>query len=891
MNIMAQVQPLSQSNNRVSAQPLESTSNGTGKQDSNWHDAEAQAEEHNNTHGTLSKGMNNGSHHLGSSACHNYDWVKTSLPFVCKVIRHIHELEAKIEVWFRQFTASVQSETQERSQSSGKLIGNAQRYLTPAKNESKQKHPVDMTSAILCVKGVGVDGTEYDQTTALHEEARAVLSEIISLMEQLEAECQKTDEALKVESERVTTLGNKIDQLSLWWLQALPEAVQKEYEVCLQDIYELQWHVESKANHLQNLQNQVTNAEVLNQRLREEINLMKKLEYQLKEKLDLERNTINDIVPNQREMTEILNKVNWDLNKAQQDFDDTRTEAQLQQEAMRADLDSIGRETTELEKDIIDAKALFNIYTTRESEIQDQLVAVEKLHNQLMNELSDLEQQRNIRVDKVKLLKIKYSEQKASLNLLTVSCNNLGQTVKDRTTIGKYELSKQQKELDRKLHELKCLENKNQELELEIEFFNKGIKESRQERNKMKKDIRQIHVALKINNGKLSIMKKQLTQVERNHNAVRAKLVMTTKTLTDQEDKLKDQIGKLKKKIREAMILRTKLQAKAKLETEELAHFKDNAKKKKGSVLKKLTQAEKIVADIEAKLKKFEAIYQNHNETFLMLSKELNQLKENQQSIAENMEKEKKDLQNQLIDNQKEYMDSFNQLTNTLREIETLREKFHQMQSLRTIRLKEIEKFKNSIQDLKPNFDVAEFKHNNAVLINTKLETELEIANKRGALMEEEHQKVIHDRREKCQEVKVKLALALVENANRTEEYQQLQQAYFATKSKLADIYHDRLKTELSALQTRMHKALVDYSKQRGLYNQAGLAASQALSHENAQKIIAVQGKMSKSIQHISAYLQSLADACETKEDTANKQCNQDGVIKDKKSHAVQVTV
>ncbi|XP_067835896.1 coiled-coil domain-containing protein 178 isoform X2 [Heptranchias perlo] len=887
MNIMAEVQLLNHFNNGVSAQPLESTNSGTGKQISNWlgwDDAEAEADEHNSTHRVLRQELNKGSCQLCSSALHNCDWVKTSLPFVCKVIHHIQELEAKTELWFRQFTASVQKETQERSQSSEKLNENAQS---------------DMTSTNLCVEGVGLDATENDQTTALHEEARAVLSEIIGLMEQLEAERQKTEEALKVESERVTTLGNKIDQLSLWWLKELPEAVQKEHDICSLDVCELQWHVEDKAFHLQNLQNQVTDAGVLNQRLREEINLMKKLEYHLKEKLDLEQNTINDILPNLREVTEIFNKVDRDLNKVQQDFKSTSTKAQLEEKVMHAELASIASKTKQLRMDTINAEALFNIYTTQERKTQDQLAEAERSYNQLINERVDLDQQKTIRADNVKQLKINYAEKQAAISVLTEACIELKKTIEDRTRIGNFELSKQEIELDRKQRELMRLENKSKEFELEIESFNRNIKESRQERNKMKKEIRQIQEALKINKGKLANLKKQLTLVVSAQNSAREKLVMITKTMTDQEEQLKDQIEKLKKKIKEEMVLRTKLQAKIKSEAEDLANIKDNANKKKESILKKITQAEKIVADIEAKFKEFEAIYQNYYETFLMLSEKVNELKENQQSITENLEKEKKGLQNQLIDDQKEYLDSINQLNYTLRQIETLQENSRQKQALRTVLLKEIEKYKNSIKDLKPIRDVVEFKHNNAAIITNGFKTELEIVKKRRAFTEKDDQKLIRERKNKRQEVRVKLALTLMENANQTEEYQRLQRSYLGTKNKLADIYDDRLKTEvsikdylqLSALQTRMHQALVEYFKQQGLYSQAVLATSQAVSHENAQKIIAVQGKMSKSIQRISAFLQSLADACETKEDTANKQCNQDGVIKDKKSHAVQITV
>ncbi|KYO26160.1 hypothetical protein Y1Q_0003902 [Alligator mississippiensis] len=88
-----------------------------------------------------------------------------------------------------------------------------------------------------------------------------------------------------------------------------------------------------------------------------------------------------------------------------------------------------------------------------------------------------------------------------------------------------------------------------------------------------------------------------------------------------------------------------------------------------------------------------------------------------------------------------------------------------------------------------------------------------------------------------------------------------------------------------------MHRALVEYFKQRGLYSQAGLAKFQAASHENAQKILAVQGELSKTIQHIAAFLHSLTDGSSTKDGSANNQCILDAEIKDKKSHTVQITV
>ncbi|XP_059836181.1 coiled-coil domain-containing protein 178 isoform X3 [Hypanus sabinus] len=781
---------------------------------------------------------------LRSFKRHNSDWLKTSLPFVCKVIRHIHDLEEKTEVWFRQFTESLQSESQGKSQSSEKLSGISQR-----KEFNQTNFSSDLTSSNLCISSIGFNETEPNQTTALYEETREVLSEIIGLMEQLEAECKKTNEALQTERERVTTLGNRIDQLSLWWMRELPEAVQKEYAVHSEEIYELELHAKCKASHLQKVQIQVNDARILNQKLREEINSVKKLEDHLKEMLDLEKKTIDDIVPNQKELTDVFSEVISDLNKVQQEFDDATAEAQLEQNEMYTEILSIEDKTSQLNKDIITAKTVFEIYTTQEQKIQDQIVEAEKSQKRLTDELVDLEFQKNIEKDNIQQLKAKVADKYVEIKMLTAACTEIEHTIRDKMQNGNADLSNQQKEYDKKLDELKNLETKNEELELDIETFNNNIKDSRQERNKMKRELQQIQEALKINNDKLASMKKQLSQVEKVLNALRTKLATLRKTISDEEGKLKNQIGKVKRKIRDEMTQRNKLQAKVKLDAAALTELKENTNNKKRRALNKVSQVEKTVEKIEREFKELEAIYKNHYEIFLMLNKKLNELKESQQSMSEDLENEKKDLQNKLINDQKEFLDSFNLLNSSLEQIETLQKNIPLKQTLRSTLLKDIEKYKKSIEDMKPTLDLTEFKHNSATNLTTSLKSELAIAKRRWALMEEEYQKLLQEKREEQKKVTTKLASALMENAIRTVEYKQLQGTYLDTKSKLADIYYDKLKTEgrikdylqLSALQTRMHKALVDYSRQRGLYSQAELATFQAFSLENAQKIIAVQ--------------------------------------------------
>ncbi|KAG9478948.1 hypothetical protein GDO78_012556 [Eleutherodactylus coqui] len=164
---------------------------------------------------------------------------------------------------------------------------------------------------------------------------------------------------------------------------------------------------------------------------------------------------------------------------------------------------------------------------------------------------------------------------------------------------------------------------------------------------------------------------------------------------------------------------------------------------------------------------------------------------------------------------------------------------------------------------------------------------------------EEDNDVQLQTRQEMQQQCSKALEVALKENVALAKEYQTLQTSYLDEKDKLMINYESRIKMEatmrdylqISVLQSRMHRALVEFFKQRGLYNQAGLARFQAASQENAQKILAVQEEMSKTIQHISAFLTSLTDGSPREDSKENKQSISHAETKDRQSHTVHITV
>ncbi|NXE47909.1 CC178 protein, partial [Casuarius casuarius] len=187
-------------------------------------------------------------------------FVNTPLPCINKAIHHIQELEVKLEKCFQQVCLWLK-------------IG---QMLVPFFIFKRFQITI--------------------KTLTLKLETEALLLEVTELIKRLDADCKEAEKALEQEKQRRKKLGMKLDCMSLWRLQQLPAAVQKEYETRTQDMLELQWHFDCKSHQLQQVENQVLKIEIVNRKIQEDIDFMKKHSPLLEEKLNLEGEAMKDVL-------------------------------------------------------------------------------------------------------------------------------------------------------------------------------------------------------------------------------------------------------------------------------------------------------------------------------------------------------------------------------------------------------------------------------------------------------------------------------------------------------------------------------------------------------------------------------------------------------------------
>ncbi|XP_069047592.1 coiled-coil domain-containing protein 178 isoform X2 [Lepisosteus oculatus] len=817
--------------------------------------------------------------------------VNTPSPCVNKAIHHVQELERKIEGWIQQMEREVSPQTNH----SGKIV----RFSTTEGNTA----PPIITSLVspgLCIEGKELCVREGGTSTPLNAETGAVLLEVIDLLGRLEADRQEAEEALKKEKERRRALGEKIDRLSLWRLQQLPAAVQKEHEACVRDISELQWHLKFKKERLQHVKDRMTKAEVLNQRLCEDIDFVKKHGPLLKGKLEMESSIMNQIKCAQDEANETLSKAVLDLGNAQQHFEEEQLRAATERNGMAKELDGIADQLKGILKDLQQLKHHWNAYSSKIAEIEEKLTLKEKICEYLLKQIPHLREQEITMNGEAKELRLKIEDQMLKIQQLEEDTSELQRQIQVTRSMGEAEVRQLEQEYNQKRQALLALSEKNRECELETEDFTRHIQQSEQSTVQLQKDRKRMLQKISQNEEQRDRVKEELSQVAAAHNATKAKLEDHEQQIYVEEQRMREVAENMKRQIMSEMKAIAILKGKIASEKTELQQGQTNTEKEKVEIQKAFEDSSSSILELEKEVEEFQRMYNEKKECIENMKKNIQELEVQHKTTAEKLEQKKTTLLHHLRDVENRHAAVSAELTHVLSRIEDLSRKTEEYRVSKCVMEKTARTMPDAIEKLQADFDAVDFKHKTATSIINSLQSEISNCKDRIKLSEETHKSLYKNRRITMEETKAALKKGLRENVDLAQEYKDLQRALLIAKTEAVAVHSEKNRMEasfqdhkqLSLLQRRMHKALEEYFKQRSLYSQAGLATFQALSNENSKKIVAIQEDLSKAIQRISAFLHSLTDDSTTTDNAApNKHPGSDVVLKHKKKPAVQITV
>nr|XP_025036608.1 coiled-coil domain-containing protein 178 isoform X2 [Pelodiscus sinensis] len=776
--------------------------------------------------------------------------VNTPSPCVNKAIHHIQDLEVKIENYFQQCDHTLE----------------------------KKRIPRALT---------------------LKQETELVLSEVTELIKRLEAECKEAEEALKLEKQRKKKLAMKIDCMSIWRLRHFPIAVQKEHDMCIQDISELQWHFDCANRQLQQVKTQILKIEAANGEIQEDIDFMKKYSPLLEEKLNLEGDSMKDVLLTHGKESKLYYDVHRELLRLQQILKQVTEEVEKQRESMSDTIKYAEIVLNQYQNDLKHSEFLWTTLCKKIKETEEKITKEERQLEEVVKQKEEVLEDVKYWNNKVQDLNNKKLVQENENKSLLDACSEVIKMIEGLKSSWESERLNMKQMVLNTLQTVDELECENKELERENEEYLKKSRESSRRKITYQSELQSISKNIKKIEERLRKVNKELYNIEMAYGEGKTKVEELEEQIIREKIRYKNLEENLKKLIRDERGTWQLTQARIKAMYAELEQKKKESIKTKEETIKRIADIEGPVAELEAKYIENKNIHKENIEKLYKLNLRLQELEEQKKQAEQQLEYKKNTMKNQLTDIQEKYSDVSSRLNETTYIIENFQNRINELNGLAETKQRQMETTEESLIELRKNFSAVSSKQEKKQMIVDYFKNELEKYEKKIQHEEKTYGELLWTRQKNLEDMKITLEQMVEENLWLAQEFQIFQIYYLNDKENLMDLYDDRVKMEaavrdhqqLSVLQSRMHRALVEYFKQRGLYSQAGLAKFQAASHENAQKILAVQGELSKTIQHLTAFLHSLTDGSSPKDDNANNQSILDAKVKDKKSHTVQITV
>ncbi|XP_049626875.1 coiled-coil domain-containing protein 178 [Suncus etruscus] len=276
-----------------------------------------------------------------SYPCRRHSCALINIPRPCvnKIISHIDGLETKIQEHLKRFETSLEKWARISSQKASKEWSIVT-SLAEVKPEDREKCP------------------------ELKKEIETLLAEAIHLIKSLETDRAEAEAALLKQKLRREKLSLKIDSWSIWRLQKIPLAVQKEHDAYLRDIIELRWHIDNKTRKVKYLQEQKENLEKYNAQIQADIDYMQNQTPLLMEKQRYEFSTLQDHYKKKYEAMELFQLVNNELQEVTENCEGAKLKAKKMKEQVEIDIDNGELSLRAYKREIEKLDYIITIYST-----------------------------------------------------------------------------------------------------------------------------------------------------------------------------------------------------------------------------------------------------------------------------------------------------------------------------------------------------------------------------------------------------------------------------------------------------------------------------------------------------------------------------------------------
>ncbi|KAM9226172.1 coiled-coil domain-containing protein 178 [Dugong dugon] len=748
---------------------------------------------------TNTEGENKGIYFSYPCRRHSCSVVNIPAPCVNKMISHIQDVESKIQEYLQQFEMA-RGEWSTASSTKGATEDWSTRSIAAPEEKVKTE-----------------EGDE--RCPEIKQEMGTLLSEAIHLIKSLETDRAEAEEALRQQKLRKKKINMKIDSWSIWRLQELPSAVQKEHETYMRDIIELRWHLMDKVHQLKRFEEQKTKLEEANAKVQADVDYMSKHGPLLDSKRNQEVEALKECYLKKFEIMELCKRVHEELEEAKENCENAKQKAEEIKVEMDQDLKRDEASLNVYKKEIDKLNSLYGHYSTSIENVNLNIEEKEEAVTEALKETKSSTNELATLSRKLEELKRFYDQltwKKKGYEKEYIDALNIFYAAKSTWDIELSNVSKDFSDISKAYTQL-LEENKKMEMDVElvVDHINQSIKKKAEHETEI-----QSLLKLKAQNNEL------LKQLYREAYQIGA-IFHLTKFKTDE---LEGKIAEVRRKF-----------------------------KGREDFLKKLIRNEVATA---------------------ILLQTINDLVEKKNNIRRNVERTEKKLRMKgkktreaLTETEEKRSTIFKEIYDTKSKTSDFQTKINTLNEELILKEQEKKHFDETLDILKDKFISVRFTKEHAQAVFDQLNSEKRACQERVHEEEERFRVLVSMRQKTLEEIKKTQADSLEENLRLAQEYQKIQDHFLAEKEKYFSVYDRRLlsfnasirdKTQFCQLQRRIHKVWETHFKLVALSSQMRLAKFQTDSQEGIQKILAVQEESSDLMQHILAFFQSLTDgSCE----------------------------
>ncbi|KAK2870343.1 hypothetical protein Q8A67_024735 [Cirrhinus molitorella] len=778
--------------------------------------------------------------------------VNTPAPCVNKAVSHIQELKTKLENWGQQ--------------------GDNAQHETAHEN----KHSIiwkcvsaDAKNADMCIEGMGICVQDSGAVlTSFWTETADVLMEVMTLIERLELDRRDAEKSLQEEKEKAKKLSEKLASLRLWKQNEFPVEMQKEREACSADIAELTWQLKMRRDQLPQVRDRLTRTEVLNRRLKEDIDFMRKHGPLVHERLQLESEIMKQIRTAQSEATETFSDISQKLKSLQEELKKDKFRADLREGEMNKEMETIRNHQSDKQSELQQLQSQCEAFQRKIKESVEKLTLRDGQIKALVKETHRFERQETDINEEVRALK---DEKDDKEEILMIKQKEVLQLQNQKQT-SKLEGDEKVSGLDANINQMRqdvlTLRDKNKEHKLEIEDYKRKIYQSEQAVRKLLMDREHVLQKISLSEKQWKPVKAEFDQVSAVHSDTKAKLDRLERQTFLEDLKNRKEIDKMKSLIMTEMTTLDILKGNRDAEAAEYNREQTDCERVKGELEKKYEDGLSTTTQLETEVEQLRQTYTEKSETIENLKAKLSDMHIAHRSLSDDFEEQKKHHQEcfkSVKENLSVVLLRYDELSNRTRVLDLKsKELKHESDKMEQT----ISTMPDIIAELQGLSNTMAFKHGTATVVMDNVHRDIASCKQRKSHHAQIHSALFAQRQAVMKDTKVHLQEALKANLKLAQEYQELQKALMIARHEAVCVFDRRNRAEayihdhkqLSLLQKRMHKAMLKYFKHRSVYSQAELARFQTLSNQNNQKMKALQEELSNAIQRLSEFLLSLTD-------------------------------